>query len=87
LKIHIEKPVNLKTIVVSAKVDDHGTYDFLDENDKHVYEHNGYVPRFFPGTHYGGYFILHIDIETGTILNWDASRIRIQEWFDERNEE
>lgn len=33
-------------------------------------EHDGYVPKFFPGEHFGDYIEMEIDIETGRILNW-----------------
>lgn len=33
-------------------------------------EHDGYVPAFFPGQHYGDYLDLEIDVATGQILNW-----------------
>lgn len=32
--------------------------------------HEGYVPEFFPGEHYGDYLMLNIDVETGQITNW-----------------
>ncbi|HGU9768548.1 TPA: hypothetical protein ACNFOQ_000058 [Morganella morganii] len=32
--------------------------------------HEGYVPDFFPGDHYGDYLMLNIDVETGQITNW-----------------
>ena len=32
--------------------------------------HDGYVPSFMPGEHYGDYITLDIDVKTGKILNW-----------------
>ena len=32
--------------------------------------HDGYVPDFMPGNHYGDYVEIDIDIETGQIVNW-----------------
>ena len=35
-----------------------------------VKTHDGYVPDFMPGQHWGDYVEMSIDIETGQILNW-----------------
>jgi hypothetical protein len=35
-----------------------------------VANHDGYVPDFFPGDHYGDYLMFDIDLDTGMILNW-----------------
>ena len=42
----------------------------LIEDKKEVSTYSGYVPDFFPGTHYGDYVQLDIDVKTGQILNW-----------------
>jgi hypothetical protein len=40
------------------------------KDGKEVRTHDGYVPDFFPGNHYGDYIDFDIDIDTGQILNW-----------------
>ena len=42
----------------------------LIEDGKEITTHDGYVPNFMPGDHYGDYVELDIDIDTGQILNW-----------------
>ncbi len=42
----------------------------LEVNGVQVGAYDGYVPRFFPGQHYGDYIQLHIDVDTGNIVNW-----------------
>ena len=42
----------------------------LEVDGKVVGEYDGYVPDFFPGQHYGDYILLHIDVDTGVIVNW-----------------
>ena len=37
---------------------------------KKVKSHDGYVPDFMPGEHYGDYVEMDIDLDTGEILNW-----------------
>ncbi len=37
-------------------------------NDGRSYD--GYVPKFFPGQHWGDYVTLEIELATGKILNW-----------------
>ncbi len=59
-----------KVISISAKCSDLCYTEFKDENGNVYYEHDGYVPHFMPGEHYGDYIILDIDVETGKILNW-----------------
>lgn len=68
-------------ISVSAKVSDLGYY-ILYQNRETLGEHDGYVPDFFPGLHYGDYLILDIEVETGRILNWKKpSNEDIEETF------
>ncbi len=45
-------------------------------------DHDGYVPDWMPGDHYGDYVMLDIDLETGKILNWrEPSEEELQETF------
>ena len=62
--------VEAKTIHVYAKVCDCGCYTVKDQDGKELAYRDGYVPKLFPGDHYGDYLILDIDIETGRIINW-----------------
>lgn len=62
--------VDVKTLDVHAHVCDSGTYTLYDTDGKQVAERDDYVPKFFPGQHFGDDIILKIDIETGQILNW-----------------
>jgi hypothetical protein len=54
-----------KVISISAKCSDLFSASL---DDGRVYD--GYVPKFFPGQHYGDYVELEIELETGRILNW-----------------
>jgi hypothetical protein len=54
----------MRTLRISAKCSDL-FYAELDGK-----EHDGYVPDWMPGEHYGDYVELDIDIDTGKILNW-----------------
>ena len=64
------KEVNATRIHISAKCSDLFHADLQDKNGKALAQHDGYVPDFMPGKHWGDYVILDIDLETGTILNW-----------------
>lgn len=56
-------------INISVKCSDMFSADlYVDDKFKGTYD--GYVPKFFPGTHFGDYVELEIDAETGQILNW-----------------
>ena len=71
MKVEVTKKVVLepKTISIYLKVSVHFFCQVLD-GDEILKEHDGYVPDFMPGDHYGDYVDLHIDLETGKVLNW-----------------
>ena len=59
------------TIRITAKCSDMFSAELL--QDKASKEYDGYVPAWFPNSnveHYGDYVQLHIDLETGQIINW-----------------
>jgi len=60
----------VKSIFVSAKCSDQCNIEYMDEQGNVIIEKDDYVPDFFPDKHYGDFVMLHIDIETGQILNW-----------------
>lgn len=67
--------VNAKTISLYMKVSDTFAATLNDQDGAVLKEHEGYVPKFFPGdadgsSHYGDYLILDIELDTGKILNW-----------------
>ena len=62
--------VEAKTIEIYAKVRDSGCYTVRDQDGAQIGMRDGYVPKLFPGEHYGDYLILNIDLETGQITNW-----------------
>ena len=62
--------VNAKTLKIHIKVRDRFTCDLLDQDGQSIKEHEGYVPDFMPGDHYGDYLILDIDMDTGVVTNW-----------------
>jgi hypothetical protein len=55
---------------ISAKCSDLCWAELQDENGNKIKGHDGYVPDFMPGEHYGDYVEMDIDTETGQILNW-----------------
>ena len=59
-------------ITFSAKCSDMFSASLQDANDNTVGEYQGYVPSFFPGTHYGDYVMFDVDLATGQIKNWKA---------------
>ncbi len=75
-----------KTISIVAKCSDMFSATILD--GKRSFEYNGYVPKFFPGEHYGDYVMLDIDIESGKILNWKTpTEEQIEELKGDKDEE
>ncbi len=55
---------------MSAKCSDMFNATLVQNDGKFIGEYDGYVPKFFPGEHYGDYVQFDIDTETGRILNW-----------------
>ena len=69
-------------IKISAKCSDLFSASLFNENGRQIgKEYQGYVPKFFPGEHYGDYIMLEIDTETGKILNWATSDIEVRKIF------
>lgn len=64
-------------INLTAKCSDLCNYSINDKDGKELFEHDGYVPDFMPGDHFGDYIELEIDSKTGKILNWrkDADKL------------
>lgn len=62
--------LDAKVVKLFAKVSDSGSYELIDAAGNSIADREDYVPSFFPGDHYGDYIDLHIDLETGMILNW-----------------
>lgn len=61
---------NVKVARVVAKCSDLCHVTLLDDKGKAIAMHDGYVPEFMPGEHYGDYVEIDIELATGRILNW-----------------
>jgi hypothetical protein len=60
-----------KILTISAKCSDLCYASIQDAAGNQLGEdHDGYVPGWMPGDHYGGYVMLDIDLETGKIVDW-----------------
>ncbi len=62
--------VNVKKLIIYAKVKDTAHYTLVDENDNELVQRQEYVPMFMPGDS-SDHIELEIDINTGQILNWE----------------
>jgi hypothetical protein len=60
----------ITTLRVCGKTSDMCFVAFVAADNEVVAEHDGYVPDFFPGQHWGDYLELDIDVKTGRIMNW-----------------
>lgn len=84
-KISMKKEVQVeaKTLCLHLKVRDEFTAELLDQDGATIFDQeDGYVPGFMPGEHFGDYVILHIDIDTGQIINWTKPTAEdIQKWI------
>lgn len=89
MKIQVNQPVEVevKTVKVHAKCCDMCSVQIYDTNGNRLKDHDGYVPGFFPGDHYGDYLILDIDINTGVITNWKKpSEAELTEFINREDE-
>lgn len=76
------------TIEISAKCSDMFSATLANEWGKIVGEYDGYVPKFFPGEHFGDYICLKIDVETGRIVNWKKpTQAQLDQLFPAETEE
>lgn len=55
---------------VCAKCVDNFSAKLIHQQGHEMKSHDGYVPNFMPGDHYGDYIEIDIDTETGMIVNW-----------------
>lgn len=75
-------PVQAKTLSIHCKVCDCFTAHVLDQDGKELGgQSDGCVPGFMPGTHYGDYLILDIDLDSGQVTNWKAPSAEAIEAF------
>ena len=75
--------VNAKKLTISCKVADTFAAELYDQDGELLKDHEGYVPDFMPGNHYGDYVMLDIDIDTGQITNWKVpTRRQIEEFIE-----
>lgn len=85
MNINIKKEVEVqaKTLRLYMKVRDQFEATLLDQDGEAIKEYEGYVPGFMPEEHYGDYLILNIDIDTGTVTNWEVpSQEEIEEFIN-----
>lgn len=69
-------------IFIDAKCSDLCTTTVVDNKGTEVFSHDGYVPYFMPGEHYGDYIRLEIDLKSGKILNWKVTEKAIKGWIN-----
>lgn len=83
-----EVQVQAKTISIYAKCSDCCSASLKDQDGNEIQDHDGYVPSFMPGEHFGDYLILEIDLDTGKILNWKPPTAdQIEEWIAEHHDD
>lgn len=70
-------------VKINAKCSDLCYYEILNDNGTVIHENDGYVPDFMPGQHFGDYVMLDIDVKTGKILNWTATKTMIMSEINE----
>ena len=92
MSITIKRPIEAVPAImhVHLKVRDQFSFKLMDTHDQVIAEQeDGYVPDFFPGTSYGDYVELQIDVRTGQIVNWDDhfSMSRLQKFINEKENE
>jgi hypothetical protein len=85
MELEIKKPqtVNAKTLKVMAKCTNTCSVELISDKGESIHESDNGVPSFFPGSHYGDYLELDIDIDTGTITNWVKPAVgQVQNWIE-----
>jgi hypothetical protein len=65
-----DKTKHIRVLRVCGKTSDMCSIVATNEAGEVIAERDGYVPKFFPGDHWGDYLQLNIDVKTGVILNW-----------------
>ena len=80
--------VDAKTLKIHCKVSDRFTCAIADSEGQELFsQDDGYVPDFMPGSHYGDYVILDVDLDTGVIKNWKAPTAeQVESFINARDE-
>lgn len=88
MELQIKRPqtVNAKTLKIHVKTRDCFSARLYSDKGELLKDHDGYVPGFFPKGG-GDYLVLDIDIDTGTIVNWEKPPVEGLEKFIEGCEE
>ena len=83
------RKVNAKILKMFLKVSDRFCSQLLSDTGKVlVDQEEGYVPDFMPGSHFGDYVYLDIDIDTGQIVNWEKPTVaKLEQWIEDWSEE
>ena len=71
-----------KTMIITTKISGSMRAAFKDEDGEVMKNYDGQVPEFMPEKHWGDYINLEIDIETGRILNWKATRQDVADFMN-----
>lgn len=89
MEIRVMEPrtVEARTLQIRCKVRDCFNARLVDSEGRILKDHEGYVPGFMPGRHYGDYLILDVDIDTGQITNWKVPTAKQIEEFVGSEEE
>lgn len=84
MKIEILKPsiVDVHKMNIFLKCRDEFSCTLYDIDGNKVLEYEGYVPSIVPG-HDGDYLDLIIDVNTGQILNWDLTAVKLKKFINE----
>jgi hypothetical protein len=74
-----------RRMYINAKVMSGCQASFRDKDDKVIKYYDGPVPKFMPDEHWGDYVCLDIDLKTGRILNWTATKQAITEFMNDED--
>lgn len=68
-------------IKINAKCSDLCQTTIVEDDGTVLLDHDGYVADFMPDEHYGDYIILDIDLKTGKVLNWTATKAQVLQYI------
>jgi hypothetical protein len=74
-----------KKMYLNAKVMSGCNASFMDKDGQVIKFYDGAVPKFMPEEHWGDYIRLEIDLKTGRILNWTATKQDIAAFMSDPN--
>jgi len=82
-KVEVEVEVEARTLCLHIRVTDQLKTGLEDQYGNEIFSQNGELPDFVPGSFFGDYLVLRMNIDTGQVMNWEVPMPKqLQDWVN-----